>query len=215
MPPMTQPMTDTTPRRAVMWQIPPEIEAWRKRTGADRHDEVWDGVIHMSPSPTGKHQGLGGEIHAWILRSWQARRQGRVFYERNVARPGLPDWREDYRSPDLVLVKPERFGRDVDTHFEGGPDIVVEIYTPGDESYDKLAFYFEIDVEEVWVVHRDTKVPELFVRREKGFEPARPDADGWLASAATGIAMRSVPGDRLALRRLDDHATEAVVPADW
>ena len=75
-------MTTSTPRRAVMWQIPPEIDAWRKRTRADRYDEIWNGVIHMAPWPTGEHQGLGGQILGWVLRHWQERHLGKVYYER-------------------------------------------------------------------------------------------------------------------------------------
>ena len=120
-------MTPTTPRRAVMWQIPPEIEAWRKRTGADRHDEVWGGVIHMAPWPTNRHQGLGLEMAAWAIRYWQHPARGKVLAECTVARPGMTDWREDYRVPDLVLLRPEHYARDADSHFDGGPSVVVEI----------------------------------------------------------------------------------------
>ncbi|MBK9385290.1 MAG: hypothetical protein IPN34_10795 [Planctomycetes bacterium] len=31
--------------------VPPEVLAWRKRIGADRRDEMWDGVLHMAPAP--------------------------------------------------------------------------------------------------------------------------------------------------------------------
>jgi len=203
-----------TPRRAVLWQIPPDLAARRKRSGADRHDEVWEGVVHMGPEPTNRHQDVAGAMFGWIQRHWQRRRRGKVFYQCNVARPGIPDWREDYRAPDLVLLKPPRFDRDADSRFDGGPDVVVEVYTPGDESYDKLPFYFAIGVDEVWIVHRDTLAQELFARGESGFVRARP-ADGWLRSAATGIALRPCEANRLALRLDDDVTTDAVVPEDW
>ena len=125
-------MTTRLPQRAVMWDIPQDIAAWRRRTGADRNDEVWDGVIHMSPSPTGKHQGIGGALYAWLTLNWRERGRGVIYYERNVAPAGREDWMTNYRSPDLVLVKPERYARDVDTHFAGGPNVVVEIRSPGD-----------------------------------------------------------------------------------
>jgi len=207
-------MTETTPRRAVLLEIPPVLEEWRKRTGADRYDEVWEGVVHMSPTPTGRHQGLCGNVYAWLLRHFEERACGKVYYQRNVARPGLADWRTDYRAPDLVLVTPPRYARDLDTHFEGGPDVVVEICSPGDESYDKLPFYFAIGVEEVWIIHRDTKVPELFVRGARGFRGSKPNRDGWLLSKATDLELRTAANAKLALRRRDEHATTAEVPAE-
>ena len=44
--------------KAVMPSVPPEILEWRKRTGADRWDEMWEGVLHMGPTPNYDHQDL-------------------------------------------------------------------------------------------------------------------------------------------------------------
>lgn len=206
-------MTQSTPRRAVLWQIPPDFEAWLRRVGLDERTEVWDGVLHVGPWPTGRHQALGGDLYLWLRTHWAACQHGRVFYERNVARPGLPDWRDDFRGPDLVLVKPDRYRLDLDTHFEGGPDVVVEIHTPGDESYEKLPFYFAVGVDEVWIIHRDTRVPQLFVRAAKALAETRSDRAGWLASPATGIELRAVAGARLAVRMAGAPVTEALLPA--
>ncbi len=201
-----------TPRRAVMLEVPPHILEWRKRTGADRFDEVWEGVIHMSPSPSNRHQGLSGELAFWLKTHWARRGHGKVFVQCNVARPGIPKWLDDYRIPDLALLEPGCAARDLDTHFAGGPSVVVEVYSPGDESYDKLPFYFDIGVEEVWVIHRDTKVPEIFVRGAKAFRVAKANRAGWLVSKATGIEMRAVSPNQLALRLASDPATQALVP---
>ena len=35
--------------RAVIPIVTPDIRAFRQRTGADRWDEVWEGVLHMPP----------------------------------------------------------------------------------------------------------------------------------------------------------------------
>ena len=37
--------------KAVMSSLLPDIQAMRKRTGADRWDEMWEGVLHMPPMP--------------------------------------------------------------------------------------------------------------------------------------------------------------------
>lgn len=43
--------------KAVMPSALPDVLAFRKRTGADRWDEMWEGVLHMPPVPTPEHQG--------------------------------------------------------------------------------------------------------------------------------------------------------------
>jgi hypothetical protein len=42
--------------KAVLSPVPEHILRWRKRTGADRHDEMWEGVLHMGAMPTKGHE---------------------------------------------------------------------------------------------------------------------------------------------------------------
>lgn len=44
--------------KAVMAPVPPEILALHRRTGADRYDEMWEGVLHMVAAPNREHQDL-------------------------------------------------------------------------------------------------------------------------------------------------------------
>ena len=49
--------------RAVMPTLLPDVMALRKRTGADRWDEIWDGVLHMAPMPNRRFAaGCGRDI---------------------------------------------------------------------------------------------------------------------------------------------------------
>jgi len=41
--------------RAVMPSVPQAMLDWRKRTGIAQRDEVWEGVLHMSPEPDLEH----------------------------------------------------------------------------------------------------------------------------------------------------------------
>lgn len=52
--------------RAVMPEVSPAILAWRKRTGADRWDEMWEGVLHMAPLPNREHQDLEGAMETYL-----------------------------------------------------------------------------------------------------------------------------------------------------
>jgi hypothetical protein len=34
----------------------------RRRKGLDGRDEMWEGVLHLVPAPSAKHQGLGTDL---------------------------------------------------------------------------------------------------------------------------------------------------------
>ena len=55
--------------RAVILDMPVHWLAERKRSGADRFDEMWDGVLHMPPSPSGRHQDFVGDFRSYVTRS--------------------------------------------------------------------------------------------------------------------------------------------------
>jgi len=50
--------------KAVMSSLLPDIQAMRKRSGADRWDEMWEGVLHMPPMPNRDHQDLEGSLES-------------------------------------------------------------------------------------------------------------------------------------------------------
>src|SRR5262245_25481128 len=147
--------------KAVMPIVPPDILAWRKKTGAHKFDELWDGVLHMPPMPNRDHQDLEGSLEMYLRVHWGKPNEGKVYHQINLAPIG--GWPNNFRIPDLLLLKPERFAIDRNEYFEGAPDVVIEIRSPGDETYEKLDFYRELGVPEVWVIDRDTKEPEVHV----------------------------------------------------
>jgi len=89
---------------------------------------------------------------------------------------------------------------------------VVEIRSPGDESLEKLPFYAELGVPEVWIVDRDTKAPQIYVLAGGTYEDQAADADGWLTSAATGVWLRVEAGNKLAIRLGNDPSTLRLLP---
>jgi Uma2 family endonuclease len=133
-----------------------------------------------------------------------------VYHQINVSPPG--EWPQNYRIPDLVLLTPERFGIDRNGYFEGAPDVVVEIRSPGDESYEKLAFYAALGVPEVWIIARDSKQPELYILQGNDYVLQVADAAGWLLSPGTGIELRAGAPGKLALRLAGDDSTREELP---
>jgi Uma2 family endonuclease len=193
-----------------MPQVLPEIVEWRKRTGADRYDEMWEGELHMAAAPNRLHQGIEGALEAYLRVIWVPATGGQVYHQINLAPPG--GWPSNYRIPDLVLLLPDRFHIDQNEYFEGAPTAVVEIHSPGDETYDKLPFYAELGVPEVWVIHRDTKAPEVHVLRRRSYRLQRPTAAGWLRGTQTQVELMHVAPDRLAIRLAGAEATRRELP---
>jgi len=175
-------------------------------------DEMWEGVLHMAPIPNRAHQDLEWAMETYLRLRW-ARPQGtRVYHNINVASPG--GWPDNYRIPDLVMLTPERFGIDRNEYFEGAPDAVVEIRSPGDESYDKLEFYAQLGVTEVWIINRDSKTPEIYILRMERYIQQVANADGWVLSPVTGIELRAGSPGKLAMRLAGDESTREELPED-
>lgn len=150
-------------------------EAWlRQRTaaGLDQFDEVWDGVLHVVPPPSGDHQWVEASlIHAFFDRAVE--RGCRVTPETGVFDPvkGL----QDFRVPDLSVYRLENAtARGID----GRAELVVEIRSPRDETYEKFGFYASHAVQQVLVVHPVTRAVELYDLDGDGYRRVEPGPDG-------------------------------------
>ena len=197
--------------KAVMSSIPPEILEWRKRTGAYRWDEMWNGVLHIIPAPSNEHQDLEGSLEAYLRLHWARRQRSKVYHNANLAPPG--GWPDDYRIPDLLLVTSEKFHRNRKEYFEGAVDGVVEIHGPDDETYDKLPFYEELRVPEAWVIHRDTKEPEVYLLKKTRYRKQR-TVQGWVRSPLKGIELCVNGSGKVIVRLVGDDSTRAELPED-
>jgi Uma2 family endonuclease len=185
--------------RVVMPVALPEVLRFRKQTGADRFDEMWDGVLHMPPAPSVDHQDTASGICSFFREVWAPRTGGVALVQPNVSTQDR--WDRDYRIPDVaVMAREARPG--------GGalyvlPTVVFEVRSPGDETFDKLDFYAAIGVRAVVVVERDTKAVQVLTLAGESFVLEPPGADGWLVIRPLGVEVRSDASDvtaRLALR---------------
>jgi Uma2 family endonuclease len=198
--------------RAVMPVLLPEFAAQRRLTGADRWDEMWDGVLHMPPMPNRFHQELEWALETYLRQIWAPTSGWKVYHGINVAPSG--GWPNNYRVPDLVMLSPRRFAIDRNEYFEGAPDVVVEIHSPGDEAYEKLDFYAALAVREVWVIHRDTREPEDHVLRRKRYHKQKAVAGGWSHSPATGIELAAGTRNKLNIRLKNDQRSQRSLPEE-
>lgn len=197
--------------RAVMPSLLPDVQATRKKTGADQWDEMWEGVLHMPPASNRDHQDLEFCLENYLRFHWAPTCQGRVYHQINLASIG--GWQNNYRIPDLVLLLPQRFAIDRNEYFEGAPDAVVEIHSPGDEAYEKLSFYLDLGVPEVWIIHRDTREPETHALERNRYKKQSATAEGWIRSPNLGIELAGVNG-KLAVRLAGNDSTRQELPLD-
>ena len=198
--------------KAVMPCVSDVVLEWRKKTGAHKFDEMWEGVLHMPPMPNRFHQDLEGSLETWLRVRWVPLTQGKVYHQINLASIG--GWPNDYRIPDLLLLLPQRFAIDRNEYFEGAPDVVVEIHSPGDETYDKFDFYAKIGVPEIWVIHRDTCTPEVHRLRRGRYKLQPAGRNGWVKSAKAGIELMKASGNKLAIRLAGDEESRQNLPAE-
>ena len=80
--------------KAVMANVPQHILEWRRRTGADQWDEMWEGVLHMAPSPNRDHQDLELTLAMWLRVNWAEPNGCRIYTRINVSEPGT--WPDNY-----------------------------------------------------------------------------------------------------------------------
>jgi Uma2 family endonuclease len=128
---------------------PAEMEALlerRRRLGLDRRDEMWEGVLHMVPAPSHRHATLGAQVKA-LLRTPAAAAGLIVTDDFNLGASET-----DFRVPDGGLHRP---GAAEMWHPTAA--LVVEIVSPGDETWDKLPFYAAHHVDEVLILDPDAR----------------------------------------------------------
>lgn len=136
----------------------------RRRTGTGRLDECWEGVWHLT-DPGRTHQRLAGQIYRVHAEVVEDAGRGSAWISINVTDREVR-WLENHRCPDGAVILPGNQGRWIGERnaaaFWGGPDLVLEILSPGDDSYEKLPFYAERGVREVLIVDPETRRPELW-----------------------------------------------------
>jgi Uma2 family endonuclease len=113
----------------------------RRKLGLDKLDEVWEGVYHMNPGPHGRHANMQQQL-AELLAA-PARAAG---LHPRVGNLNLGET-DNYRVPDGAL-----FRDDANELYYATAALVIEIVSPGDESWDKLGFYAAHRVDELLIV---------------------------------------------------------------
>jgi Uma2 family endonuclease len=136
-------------------------EDYRRLPQDGRRYEILRGHLYVSPAPSTDHQrtvnGLSWQLSLFV----RGRALGEVFtapYDillpRGIATPV---------QPDLIFFRKGNLPRSGTPNFQGVPDLVIEVLSPGTRQLDlrKLAAFQEAGVPEVW--HADPQEQTIVV----------------------------------------------------
>jgi Uma2 family endonuclease len=181
--------------RAVLLELDPDPTlgwlAERRRLGLDKIDEMWEGVLHVVPPPSVRHQDAEGELHS-LLRARAHELGFRCTVNTGVFDPEAPEM--SFRVPDIVVARPDQRTR---RGIEGGAVLAVEILSPNDETDDKLPFYAARGVEQLLVVDPRSFRLELYRPGVDGYVRVEPADDGALTIHTLDLTLRTVPDEGL------------------
>jgi len=183
--------------RAVLLGVDEGFLAERERLGQHRLDECWEGEWHLVNPPRMWHNLLNSGLFRVLVILGE--RRGLVG---SCEATGVFAADDDWRVPDQVHCRP-------DDLIEAGvtsAELVVEVRSPGDDSYAKLPFYAARGVTEVLIVHEDRRV-ELYRRRDDVTMVQIEHPDGSATSDVLGCTFTRVDGPRL-LVTWDDGSAE-------
>jgi len=119
--------------------------------------EILEGVLYVSPAPIYDHQflvfALAGELRSFVATHGLGVILGAPF---DVRLPGIANPVQ----PDILFLRSGNEPRSGDKYFEGVPDLVVEVLSPGTDRLDrrvKLAAYQKAGVPEYWLADPKTR----------------------------------------------------------
>ena len=171
---------------AVWIDVPESFLKERHRLGHDKKDELWEGVLHMVPPPSGPHGRRS--IDLLLCLAPIAKRRGMSTWGEGTG-VFAADIVTSYRIPDVTLARAEH---ESERGLEGAA-LCVEILSPNDESRDKFGFYARVGVSEVWILEPHTRELEIYTCIDGAFVRMMP-VDGVHRSPLLGITLEIVAG---------------------
>jgi Uma2 family endonuclease len=173
-----------------------QIRTKRQSESPNARDEVWDGVLVMPPLPNIEHQIMVTDLSLAFAAVIDRASGDLALAGANVSDRDK-DWENNYREPDVLVVLHSNPAKNRGTHWVGGPDLAVEIVSPGEDPRQKLDFYAKVKTREVLVIDRDPWAVELYrLRRGKMALVGKSHAanPAVLASTALPLTFQFQPG---------------------
>lgn len=130
--------------------------------------ELLDGELHISASPSLRHQRICPELQVALVNHARRHGDGEVFQAPTGVR--LSD--NDVVEPDLIMILSNGVATIGAQAIEGPPDLVVEVLSPGTAHRDlgrKRDLYERHGVREYWVVDPESRSIEVLSNRDGHF----------------------------------------------
>jgi Uma2 family endonuclease len=141
--------------------------------------ELADGELHVTPSPSPRHQWISKTLQRQLEAYFEGRGIGRVY----DAPIDVVLTQHDVFVPDLVVVTDQT--TITERAVEGPPLVVVEVLSPSTTQYDratKSRRYAALGVQHFWIVDIQNQVLEVYRRAGERYEDiARVRADASFA----------------------------------
>jgi Uma2 family endonuclease len=146
--------------------------------------ELARGKIVMAPAPDDRHQHISGELFFALKAHVDAHQLGVVRHAPYDVRlfPGT------IRQPDLVFIRSEHMDRIVGRYFDGPPDWVAEIISPGSRELDeevKLVEYAQAGVPEYWLVDPENRTIRVYTLQGEAYTLTSTASSGQVAHSTT------------------------------
>jgi Uma2 family endonuclease len=152
-----------------------------------RRYEIVDGGLFVTAAPRARHQEVVANLVETLGGLTRSHHLGKVLPGPITVR--LHD--ELVVEPDLIFIRADRLGIvDPEGVVDGPPDLVVEILSPSNRSYDrnlKRKHYLENGIPELWILDADERIVEVW---RPGDTELRCPATCW-SGASWSIASRS------------------------
>lgn len=132
--------------------------------------EILEGVLHVTPSPTTRHQRVSRNLQRVIDAFVFQNKLGEVFYAPlDVIFSNI-----SITQPDLIYISNARKEIITDKNIAGAPDLVVEILSPATARTDKITkaqVYARYGVAYYWLVDPEENRIEEYRLEQDGFAP--------------------------------------------
>ena len=169
-----EPMSELPDDEIQNLTIPPgmsenEFVAWVTALPAGHVEWVDGEVITLAPMST-RHARIFNWLHTLLSMYVSERRLGEVFGTEYTVRLSVQD-RISRRMPDLMFIRADRLHLVRKNHFDGAPDLAIEIVSPESQQrdwIDKRNEYAAAGVEEYWIIDPLTERFEAFQRGTEG-----------------------------------------------
>ena len=176
--------------QAVWLAVPEHFLEERHERGQDKADELWDGVLHMPPTPSSAHCRVDFDLLVVLIPI--AKRRGWSVFADSF---GIYDHDKNYRVPDGCVVSPEQIS-------ERGAEsakLVIEMLSPHDEAREKFPFYAKLGVSEIWLIEPYSREHEIHVLHDGRYIRTE-SIDGATHSTILDVTLELADGPVLRLR---------------